>query len=566
VTSLTRRAAIGLAAAAIAAACYISAPPPAQILTPVAAGAVPIRGVIHVHTRRSDGSGTVEEVAAAAARAGLKFVVFTDHGDATREPAPPIYLDGVLCIDAVEISTEGGHLVALGLGRSPYRLGGEPRDVVEDVKRLGGTAIAAHPGSPKPELRWTDWTTPIDGLEWLNADSAWRDEHLLGLARVLLAYPFRRAEALATMLGRPADVLRRWDSLTRQRRLFAVAGADAHARLGLRSSGDPAAPGASLHLPAYESLFRTFSISLPQLQLTGDARRDGAAVLGEIAAGHSFAIIDALATPGTLSFSATSGSHRASGGDILPLDGPVNLHVSSNAPDGAVTVLIKDGNVIASVDGRDIEQTVAASRAVYRVEVRLPQRSAGAPWLLSNPIYVGSWDAAAPSATVDRAARSVETQYADGPATGWSIETSRQAVGKLDVIGATPGTQLLMRFALAGAEEDGPYVALAMPAGEALSRHDRIVFMAHSDRPMRMSVQLRVANGGMGERWRRSVYLDATPREISVLFDDMTAVDPGTPRRPDLAAVRSVLFVVDTVNAKAGDSGQVWLDDVRYER
>jgi hypothetical protein len=90
--------------------------------------------------------------------------------------------------------------------------------------------------------------------------------------------------------------------------------------------------------------------------------------------------------------------------------------------------------------------------------------------------------------------------------------------------------------------------------------------MAHSDRPMRMSVQLRVANGGMGERWRRSVYLDATPREISVLFDDMTAVDPGTPRRPDLAAVRSVLFVVDTVNAKAGDSGQVWLDDVRYER
>jgi hypothetical protein len=46
----------------------------------------------------------------------------------------------------------------------------------------------------------------------------------------------------------------------------------------------------------------------------------------------------------------------------------------------------------------------------------------------------------------------------------------------------------------------------------------------------------------------------------------MTAVDPGTPRRPDLAAVRSVLFVVDTVNAKAGDSGQVWLDDVRYER
>ena len=35
-----------------------------------------------------------------AARAGLKFIVFTDHGDATRTPDPPAYRSGVLCIDA----------------------------------------------------------------------------------------------------------------------------------------------------------------------------------------------------------------------------------------------------------------------------------------------------------------------------------------------------------------------------------------------------------------------------------------------------------------------------------
>ena len=74
-----------------------------------------VRGAIHVHTSRSDGTGTVDEVAAAAARAGLAFVVFTDHGDATREPDAPRYRSGVLCIDAVEISTRDGHLIALGL-------------------------------------------------------------------------------------------------------------------------------------------------------------------------------------------------------------------------------------------------------------------------------------------------------------------------------------------------------------------------------------------------------------------------------------------------------------------
>jgi hypothetical protein len=61
VTSVIRNAAIGLAATAIAAACYLSVPPPTQVLAPVAALPQPVRGVMHIHTRRSDGSGTVEK-------------------------------------------------------------------------------------------------------------------------------------------------------------------------------------------------------------------------------------------------------------------------------------------------------------------------------------------------------------------------------------------------------------------------------------------------------------------------------------------------------------------------
>src|SRR5438874_13804427 len=139
-----------LVVAALALLVVLTIPPRRTALDDAFDGTVP--GVIHVHTSRSDGLGSPDEVAAAAARAGLKFVVFTDHGDATRTPDPPMYRSGVLCLDGVEVSTKGGHYVALDMPASPYPLHGEARDVVEDVRRLGGFGIAAHPDSPKPQL------------------------------------------------------------------------------------------------------------------------------------------------------------------------------------------------------------------------------------------------------------------------------------------------------------------------------------------------------------------------------------------------------------------------------
>src|SRR6185503_7550754 len=188
---------VGLIAVAIAVTSYASMPRAARSLAASPSLRASVRGAIHIHTRRSDGSGTVDDVARAASRAGLKFVILTDHGDGTREPDTPTYRNDVLCIDAVEISTTNGHVVALGLPRTPYSLGGEARDVVEDVERLGGMAIAAHPFSPKPQLRWTESNVPVQGLEWVNADSEWRDEPLSTIARSLLTYPFRRPETLA---------------------------------------------------------------------------------------------------------------------------------------------------------------------------------------------------------------------------------------------------------------------------------------------------------------------------------------------------------------------------------
>lgn len=549
---LRRLIAVGLLAGT-GATWYAALPPRAGSLPSASTEfATPVRGAIHVHTQRSEGTADVMEIVAAATRVGLDFVILTDHGDATRAPDPPQYRGGVLFIDAVEINTANGHVVALGLPPAPYPLAGEARDVIEDIVRLGGFAIAAHPGSEKPELQWTTWDAPVGGLEWLNMDSEWRDESGWSLARALLTYPLRKTETLVWLLDRPGATIRQWDDLTKRRRVVAIAGADAHA----------------LPVPSYERMFRVFSNALPHTTFSGDAAADARAVLAAIRGGHVYSIIDGLGGPAALSFTGTSGTATAAAGDVLPLGGPVTLRVDVKAPDIARIELVKDGVLLQTSTGTSLEQVVDAVAAVYRVEIVLPggPGEPPVPWIVSNPIYVGRAPTdAVPSGTRPSASQ-FATQYEDGPATGWTIETSAASRGALDVVKAVGGTQLSLRYALGGAASSDPFTAFVMPAGSELSGYDRLMFTARTNRPMRLSVRLREPGREAGERWHRSVYLDSTPRDITVYFDDKTPRGVTSGPQSTLANVQSILFVVDTVNTPLGGSGTIWIDDVKYAR
>ena len=541
---------------------FVIMPPAPRPLPAAPPGmAAPIRGVIHVHTNRSDGTGSVDDVTRAAAAAGLQFVIVTDHGDGTRTPDLPDYRNGVLYIDGVEVSTIDGHLVALGLPKAPYPLGGEGRDVVDDVHRLGGIAIAAHPGSPKPDLQWKDWNAPIDGLEWLSADSEWRDERPWAFVRTLLTYPFRPPQALALLLDRPEPVIRRWDELAQRRRIFGVAAADAHARVGVRSFGEPYDSAGSLHFPSYANSFREFSIALPDARLTRDAAADAGAVLNAIRDGAFYSMIDALAGPAALRVAASAGS----------------ITVDAQAPDDAQITLFRNGVAVANTQGRRLEH--AADAGVYRVEVTLPSGpgTPPVPWLMSNPVYVDRRpEAPAPPRTSTASARTSSSAdlsgprtfhavYDNGPARGWTIEKNAASDAALDVVGALPGTQLLLRFAISGSSADSPYAAFVMPATSAIGMYDRLMFMARADRPMRLSVQLR-ASGAADSRWRRSVYVDQMPRAIEVPFADFHGINTSMPEHPALSQIDSVLFVIDSVNTKIGSNGQIQIDDIKYAK
>ena len=567
--------AMAAAAAAIAVLVGVTLPPKRRTLTAFADGSIP--GIVHVHTNRSDGSQTPEAVAAAAARAGLRFVIFTDHGDGTRKPDPPEYRSGVLCIDGVELSTAGGHYLAMDIGASPYPLAGEARDVVEDVRRLGGFGIVAHPDSPKPELRWTDWQVPFDGIEVLNLDTGWRRpvaemrdrEHPAGrrlrgagkLAEALLDYPFRPAETIARLAGAAGDVEGEIAAEKTRRRVVTIAGADAHANLELK--GDPGDSRPSVRMPGYEPTFRTLSVHVhTERPVSGDAAADARMVLRAIRNGHLHTVMDGFATPASFEFTAANSLGTVHEGDELSVGGPVVLQVRNNAPPGFTTTIHNSGGGIAV--GRtenDLTVQAPADPDVYWVEIS----TGGAHpvvWLRSNAIYIRG-DAPLEAASAHQPATASEPLLEDATTGGWHVERDETSQAAFDVIHPDGALELRFRWGLSGGTNIHQYVGLAVDTPNGVVASDRIVFTARAERPMRISVQLR--DGGEG-RWQRSVFVPAFSQERTVFFDDLNApLGAAAGRSPDLTRIRNILFVVDTTNTKPGASGRLWIKNVALQ-
>jgi len=540
---------------------------------PVVAADVPlawpvVRGAFHVHSMRSDGTGTLDEIAAAASRAGLQFVVFTDHGDGTRSPEPPAYRSGVLCLDGVEISTELGHYVAVGLPRTPYPLAGHPRDVIADVRRFGGFGFAAHPGSPKPGLQWRDWDAPFDGLEWLNADSEWRDEFWGSLGGVLLTYAWRPVETLVGLLDRPEPVLRQWDRLARTRRVPAVAGADAHARLGFRQGEDPYEDRVLARIPGYEISFRAFANHvILDGALTGDAEHDAQLVLGGIREGRVFTSIDGLTRLAAFEARASSGQGVARPGEYLDIEGVVAIDAAISAPPGTTLTVLRDGEPLYETRERALRLDVGTTPGAYRIEAHLPPRlaTASVPWLLTNPIYVGLRVAHAQSqASVVPVPAESRSAIATLP---WQAEASQGSASTLRASALDDGTPSLdWQFIIAEGVPRSQYAAMRFPIAGGLAGYDRVQLRAQGDEPRRVWAQLRAPGPPDGERWGLTFYLDQTLRSIDLRFEDFRPIDRASSARPPLDRVDSLLLVIDTVNTLPGASGSISITDLWLAR
>ncbi len=332
-----------------------------------------LEGVYHIHSRFSDGSRTVDEIAAVAAESGLDFVVLTDHGAPNREAlAAAGRKNGVLVLAGTEISSSRGHLVALGFDPPARSFDRSAEGAAAEAAALGGFTVLAHPYS-KVSWSWGDWAG-YSGLELLNADT----EVKRSLPRSLLFSPLlliKPDAALLALVGRPRRETAAWDRWGEGRAVKAYYAADAHF--------------------AYRALFRLFRVHvlLPERPAGGfDAARRQ--IFDALQTGRFYSAVEAAAeADGFRYWAVRSGKITPMGGTVaigLGSGGPVRLIVRTPYRFRHEIRLLCGGRPVASSAGPELVYETAEA-GTYRAEVFLRERTplrSGIPWIASNPILI----------------------------------------------------------------------------------------------------------------------------------------------------------------------------------
>jgi hypothetical protein len=529
-------------------------------------GEVAVRGVVHVHTGWSqDARGSLDHVARAARRAGLDFMIVTDHNTSASLGIDG-YHHGVLVLGGTEKSTDAGHALALGLECMPFLLDGDPLTVVSDVGALGGFVVVAHPTSSHGEAAWRASLDGAGGIEIVNLGEPDVWPHLgpwlLGWLPRFLLDP---QGALLSRLRFSRAAVALWDQALAERPIAGMLGADAHG--GIRA-GRFWVP-----VPTHLQIFRIASqhLLLPE-PLDGSVAHDRRLVLEALHSGHDYLAFDGLADASGFHLEARSGGRRAGMGEALALEARAQAEIDAavDAPTGTTLVLFRNGREVAR--GPSLHH-VTAQAGTYRVEAYLPPAlvpgDPALPWILSNPIDLY------PEATLEARtarARFVPAEEPEAPAAvrvldafdgaaldrDWQVDRAPDAGGALHLEGGA----LRFDFALGSAAHT--HASACLWRAQDLSSASALVFRVRADRPLRFDLQVRADEPGPPARmriWRRSVRAEAGWRTAVVPFASLKTYDHGG-GSPALGRVRGLYVHLDEAMLPRGSTGTLWIDDL----
>lgn len=360
-------------------------------------------GNLHIHTRYSDGEKWHEEVAHDAVRAGLDFIVVTDHNVWVRGVEGYYQFDEgrVLLLTGEEVHDvrrvpQANHFLVYGSERelSPYAP--EPQELINATNAAGGCGFIAHPYEEElplfaegGDLGWKNWEVEgFTGLEIWNYMSSFKNvvsRHLRALRWQNGLYGRLNVLPLALhperyIAGPEPEALTRWDELLATgRRVAAIGNSDAH--------GTPMHLGPiTREIFPYEFLFRAVNTHiLLREPLTGDIARDKAMILGAVGRGNSWVGYDMAYPTKGFRFSG-QGTTKGIMGDTVAMDVGATLQVL--APARASIRVIHNGNVVASTTSGQSLTHVPLDPGAYRAECSLEYEGRERGWIYSNPIYI----------------------------------------------------------------------------------------------------------------------------------------------------------------------------------
>jgi len=360
-------------------------------------------GNMHIHTPYSDGEKWHEEVAHDAARAGLDFIIVTDHnvwvhgveGYYEFEEGRVLVMTGEEVHD-MRRRPQANHFLVYGARQEMSRHAANPQRLINATQEAGGCGFLAHPFERSlpffPEggdLGWRNWEVEgYTGLEIWNYMSSFKNEVSRRMAQLPIQNGLLARLSAARMALNPErhiygperEVLEKWDELLADgRRVTAVGNSDAH--------GWPMQMGPLKRTVfPYEFLFRAVNTHvLVRSELNGDVEHDSALILNAIGKGNSWVGYDMARPTKGFRFSG-KGVNKGIVGDEIKLGTGATLQAL--APARANIRLIHGGEVVAQVENEENLTHTPVDPGAYRVECTIQYEGAERGWIYSNPIYL----------------------------------------------------------------------------------------------------------------------------------------------------------------------------------
>ncbi len=337
-----------------------------------------ITGAVHIHSVYSDGTQTIPEIAKTADELGLDFLLFSDHQ--TLQPKKD-GLEGFYGKTLVLIGYETSDL----LDTNHYLIyrtleivpGITAQAYTEGTAKMSGLGIIAHPFEKRdpqgqyPPYPWTAWDCRhFDGIEIWNQLSEWME----GLGKWNKLYRF--IHPLHSTVAPPVEALQKWDELSAERKVFGIAGIDAH------SFEVRVMKIFKVRIFAYKIMLKSLRnhLILTEPFPRNDFKRAEYLLFDALKSGRFFMSNFRRGDAAGSRFWAEAGGEVYQMGDTVPSQ---NAHLKAELPTIADIMVIHNGKEVFRVLSDSLDYAVTAP-GIYRLEVSL----SGKKWIYGNHFWV----------------------------------------------------------------------------------------------------------------------------------------------------------------------------------
>lgn len=353
-------------------------------------------GVLNVHSKKSSGSGSVQEIITAAKDARLDFIIFNETNPINQKQPLPIKYGFLNVYYGFELNYKNSRfLYASDEQEKVFTSFSEIELFLSNFLYADreGFLVLARP--LKPGYEWSASEPPRSrvGVEVLNLREVWRNawqNHKANFLFALLFYPFNPDLFFVSIYNDEALATDLWLEWSKEKRTAGYLGSDASSRLRLSKNK-------SLNFPSYENIFSMAKnhVLLPdELLGFGDTQK----ILKALGKGRSYFSIDIFGSPKGFDFRAQLKNFEFKGmGEEISFSKVMNLQVKLPPFQKKMPIkvlLYRNNKVIREVQWKELNTFKIKEAGVYRVEVRvkplfpLIRSQDWVPWILSNPLFI----------------------------------------------------------------------------------------------------------------------------------------------------------------------------------